>query len=358
MKAELWHKKFTWDGVSFDSEQGIKDFVADNYAELTDFIDEWFGEAGEIHMKTSGSTGKPKDIVLHREHMINSARATSTYFELESGSRALLCLPLGYIAGRMMLVRSMVMGWQLDVISPSATPKIPKNRAYDFSAMVPLQLYNSYQRLNQIKVLIVGGGAVSESFFDQIAGLDTKLYATYGMTETITHIAVGPLNIAAGQEEKELIFTALPGVHLSTDERKCLKIDAPHICDNELITNDIVDLLTTDSFKWIARYDHVINSGGVKLIPEIIESKYKNLIDTDFFVFGLPDQTLGERLVLIIESEESKTLLSKLHQLHDEIDNSVPKYEIPKEIFFTNTFIRTKTGKVNRSLTVKNMLHI
>ena len=357
MKTRLWHKDFKWDGHSFSKDNDIIDFVADHYPELTKFINEWFSDAGQIHMKTSGSTGKPKTIILRREHMINSAEATAAYFNLEAGSKALLCLPLGFIAGRMMLVRSMIMGWNLDVISPSATPEIPKNKCYDFSAMVPLQLYNSYQQLKKIKVLIVGVGDVSESFFDKMAELETNIYDTYGMTETITHIALGPLNKAAGQHQNELIFTALPGVYLSTDDRKCLKINAPRICDNELVTNDIVELLTIDSFKWLARYDHVINSGGVKLIPEFIESKYKNLMDADFFVFGLPDKTLGERLVLIIEGRQSKTLMSKLHKFHDGLDHSVPRYKIPKEILFTETFTRTKTGKVNRSLTVKNMLN-
>ena len=353
MKVKLWHKDFSWDGNSFTSDQDIIDFVADRYHELSIFIDEWFGDSGQIHMKTSGSTGKPKTIVLSREHMVNSARATAAFFNLEAGSKALLCLPLGFIAGRMMLVRSMVMGWHLDSIEPSSTSDIPQNRSYHFSAMVPLQLYNSLDHLDHIKTLIVGGGEVPSSLRERIQNLTTKIYATYGMTETITHIALSPLNKSAGKRISEMIYTALPGVDLSIDNRQCLVINAPHIGAEEIVTNDIVELITNDSFKWLARYDHVINSGGVKLIPELIESRYKNLIDREFFVYGVPDKRLGEKLVLVIEGLERASILEKIQELQQQLGDAVPKYEIPKEILFIKKFVRTETGKINRSQSAK-----
>ena len=353
MKAKYWHKDFSWDGNSFSTDQDIIDFVTDHYPELSVFINEWFGDSGQIHMKTSGSTGKPKTILLSREHMINSARATAAFFNLEAGSKALLCLSLGFIAGRMMLVRAMVMGWHLDSIEPSSTPDIPQNRSYDFSAMVPLQLHNSLDNLDHLKTLIVGGAEVPSLLSEKIQNLTTKIYATYGMTETITHVALSPLSKSAGKRGSETIFRALPGVHLSTDNRQCLLINAPHICSEELVTNDIVDLRSDASFKWLARYDHVINSGGIKLIPELIEARYKNLIDRAFFVYGVPDQRLGERLVLVIEGEERNQILNKINEFQQQLNDAVPKYEIPKEILFVKNFVRTETGKINRSKSVK-----
>lgn len=327
--------------------------MADRYPELSIFINEWFSESGQIQMKTSGSTGKPKTITLSREHMINSARATAAYFNLEAGSRALLCLPLGFIAGRMMLVRSMVMGWHLDLIESSSAPKIPKHRTYDISAMVPLQLYNAVGELENMDTLIVGGGQVSDNILNKISDLSTKIYATYGMTETISHIALSPLNKAAGSHGNEMIYTALPGVILSTDKRQCLLISAPHICPEEVVTNDIVDLITEDSFKWLARYDHVVNSGGIKLIPERIETRYKDLIGHDYFVCGVPDKRLGERLVLVIEGMETTALMEKIVEAHKNWSPAVPAYEIPKQVLFIKSFVRTTTGKINRFQTVK-----
>ena len=144
MKARLWHRDFIWDGRSFDSQNDIERFVNEYYPELQLFFKEWFGETGQIEMKTSGSTGVLKLIKLKRDHMVNSALATADFFKLSSGTKALNCLPLSYIAGRMMLVRSMVLGWHLDIIEPTSNPDIPVNSNYDFTAMVPLQLFNSY----------------------------------------------------------------------------------------------------------------------------------------------------------------------------------------------------------------------
>lgn len=355
MKTKLWHKKFTWDGHSFTTDQDIIDFVADHYPELTMFINEWFGDSGQIHMKTSGSTGKPKTIVLSREHMINSARATAAYFDLKEGSRALLCLPLGFIAGRMMLVRSMVMGWYLDIIESTSKPIIPKQIQYDFSAMVPLQLYNSCDQLENIKSLIVGGGEVSETILNKISSLGTKIYATYGMTETITHIALSPLNKSAGKRGSEIIFTALPKVQLSTDDRQCLRINAPHIGAEELVTNDIVELIADDSFKWLARYDHVINSGGIKLIPELIEKKLQGLIEPSFFISALDDEVLGKRMIMIVEQEEITDLLTMLRKFQENNTAVLSRIEIPKEVYFLKSFLYTDTGKIQRELT-KNLV--
>ena len=355
MKAKLWHKDFNWDGNSFSTDQNLIDFIEKNYPELAEFIKEWFSDSGKILMKTSGSTGRPKSIALSREHMINSARATATFFNLKAGSKALLCLPLGFIAGRMMLVRSMVMGWQLDVIDSSSKPMIPKEKIYDFSAMVPLQLHNSLDQLKNIKTLIVGGGEVSEAILNKIGSLETKIFATYGMTETITHIALSPINKAAERMGSETIFKALPDVNLSKDGRQCLVIKAPQVSSEIVVTNDIIDLRSEDSFKWLGRYDHVINSGGVKLIPELIESRYKNLIEHDYFVYGIDDEQLGEKLVLVIEGNETALILQKIHEFHKKLSDDVSKYEIPKEIFFIKTFERTKTGKINRSESMKSI---
>ncbi len=358
MKAEYWHKDFKWNGRSFSSHAEIIDFVDENFPELNSFIHEWFGKNGEISMKTSGSTGKPKTITLKRVHMVNSAKATAAYFSLSNKSRVLLCLPLGYIAGRMMLVRAMVNGWELDVISPNSSPDIPKKIIYDFSAMIPLQVYKSLDQLENIHILIVGGGEISTTLSKKTDHLKTKIFATYGMTETITHVALSPVNKAAGRNNEEMIFTALPGIHFSTDERGCLMITAPNISTSEVVTNDSVNLISNNSFRWLGRYDHVINSGGLKLLPELIEAKYKDLIDTDFFAFGMPDKVLGQKLVLLVEGKERSTLYKKILDFQKQHSQVVSKYEVPKKVMFVKNFIKTETGKVNRKRTIATLVNV
>ncbi len=354
MNTKFLHKDFLWNGNSFESANDLIDFVNSANPELSDFMRQWFGKEGLIHIKTSGSTGSPKIIALRREHMIHSAEATARYFNLSNKSRALLCLPLNYIAGRMMLVRAMVLGWDLDVIEPSSQPDIPLNKRYDFSAMVPLQLHRSLANISAIGALIVGGGMVSDLLKGKLQGMRTKIYETYGMTETITHVAVRPLNKAAGQSATDSCFLALPDVCFSIDQRNCLIIDASKVCEELIVTNDVVDLHSKTSFRWLARYDHVINSGGLKLFPELIEKKIASLIDRPFFITGIQDEALGEKLVLMVEGKEQEGLMDVIKGFQNKYPDKISSKEIPRDIYFVPNFQRTASNKLNRIETFKS----
>ena len=353
MNDKSLHKEFKWNGNSFTNQGSLFHFVDRDFPEISNFIREWFDDDRLIHCMTSGSTGKPKLIGLERQHMINSAQATGHFFNLGAGSKALLCLPMEFIAGKMMLVRAMVLGWHLDSIDPNSRPEIPKDTHYDFSAMVPLQLSNSLNKLDTIRILIVGGGETSPNLRSKLTNLRAKIYATYGMTETITHVALMPLNKPAGLSEKNMSFTGLPGISFSTDFRQCLCIQAPGISDKEIVTNDIVELISDHQFNWLGRYDNIINSGGVKLIPEAIEKKFKTLIQERFFLAAVPDQVLGEKLILIVEGEQENELLESLQDFQTHHSHEISRYEIPKQVYFTKAFIQTDTGKIKRKATIK-----
>ena len=317
--------------------------------DIGDFLLDWLDDEPHIIVSTSGSTGKPKQIKLCKKHMINSAKATGNFFKLPAGSSALLCLSANYIAGKMMLVRAMVLGWKLDTVAPKSNPLDNVFKQYDFAAMVPMQLDNSISRLHLLKKLIVGGGAVQGYLIALIQGVKTKVYETYGMTETVSHIAVRRLN-SKKKPISECYFKALPQVVLSTDARNCLIIKAPLVTDEVLVTNDIVELVTYKRFIWKGRYDNVINSGGIKLFPEQIEKKIELVIRQRFFITSVPDKKLGDKLVLIIENItkaiSKEVYFEKLSKIKE-----LSLYEIPKEIFFLEQFIETKTNKIHREKT-------
>ncbi len=322
---------------------------------IGDFLIDWGTDHSEVVVQTSGSTGTPKNIALKKEHMMNSAEATGQYFGLVDGDAALLCLPCSGIAGKMMLVRAMVLGLELDYVNPSSTPLAVSNKTYDFSAMVPLQVEKSLEQLSQIDALIIGGAPVSSGLRQKLQSVSTRSYETYGMTETITHVAVKPISNSKSKDPKiqETIFTALPNISFSQDSRGCLVIDAPKILDDKITTNDIVELINTTQFSWLGRYDSIINSGGIKLIPEHIEQKLTPIISSRFFVAGIPDKTLGQKLVLVIEAgpHDRPKLLEQIKSI-----DGLNKFEVPKEIFFLPTFIETANGKVQRTSTMKVFL--
>lgn len=318
----------------------------DYQKEIGDFLLDWLDDEPFILVNTSGSTGVPKTIKVRKEHMINSAKATGKFFKTPISSSALLCLSAGYIAGKMMLVRAMVLGWKLDVVVPKSNPLDEVYKQYDFCAMVPMQLDNSINRLHLVKKLLIGGGAISEHLIALVQGVDTKIYETYGMTETVSHIAARRVN-SKKKPISECFFKTLPQVVISTDDRNCLVIKAPLLCDDMLTTNDIVDLITYKKFVWKGRFDNVINSGGIKLFPEQIEKKLQLAIRQRFFVSSIPDEILGNRLILIIENI-TKTISAEAYLNKIALVKDIGKYEIPKEVYFLNQFIETATGKVHR----------
>jgi O-succinylbenzoic acid--CoA ligase len=265
--------------------------------------------------------------------MVQSAIATGDFFDLRPGDRVLHCLPTNFIAGKMMFVRSFILGLDMDFVAPSSHPLDHNDEKYDFSAMVPLQAKNSINKLTNIKKLIVGGVKIHKSLEQELIKLPTEIYETYGMTETITHIAAKKVGAEA--------FTTLPNVTVSVNENQCLEIIAKNISNEKIVTNDLVKLISDNQFVWLGRFDNVINSGGIKLIPEQIEDKLSTLIPRRYFIDGEPDDVLGAKVVLYVEGEPMK--------IDESTFDVLDKYEKPKEIVFIPKFKETATGKIMRN---------
>lgn len=299
------------------------------------FLLEWLNTESFVFVQTSGSTGKPKQILLEKSAMIASAKATGTFFSLQPTTSALLCLSADYIAGKMMLVRAMTLGLHLDVVEPNSAPL--ESKKYNFVAMVPLQVANSLDKLHLVSTLLIGGTKVSFQLAESILKTNCRAYESYGMTETISHIAIKSIG------EKE--FTVLPNVTISIDNRNCLVIEALELTTDKIITNDIVEILNPTQFILKGRIDNVINSGGVKIFPEEIEDKLAKYITARFFISSKPDEKLGEKVILVIEG--------KSFEVDTIIFSNLSKYQIPKEIVFIDEFVETETNKINRKKTLE-----
>ena len=310
------------------------------------FIKEWLQGSEKFKLQTSGSTGTPKEITLTRNQLKQSAERTLRTLNLNQNDTALVCLDTKYIAGKMMLVRALEANTKIVVTEPAANPLQNIESSITFTALVPLQLQeilkhsDSVQKLNDMKAVIIGGAAVSASLQKEITKLKCAVYATYGMTETVSHIALQRLN---GPDATDF-FTVLPGIKITRDQRGCLIIEMPEFFQ-PIVTNDLVDVIAPNQFRWLGRFDNVINSGGFKISPEEVEKEIEGLLPhRSFFVTSILDERLGEKLVLILEGARGNIDLSGL-QLHP--------YEIPKDVILLPEFIRTETGKINREKTLR-----
>ena len=340
------HSDFCLNGVSYD-----RDHLLSHAHELSDanqwylnelgrFLLDWFSDQPDILLQTSGSTGEPKQILASKTMLLASAMTTVKAFNLQPTEQALLCLPVRYIAGKMMLIRALLAGLWIDVIEPTTMVKVFKT--YDFTAMTPHQLRNSLDHTEQFKQIIVGGAPVDDSLRSALKGHTSMIYSSYGMTETYSHVALQ--NLSAG----ETYYTAVDHVRFSM-HGDALVIHAPHIGIEKLITRDCVDLKSSTQFLWKGRSDNVINSGGIKLHPEQIEKALSSIISVPFFVFGKPDKRLGQSLSIVFEGHipnEIETMVLNL--------DTLSKYEKPKDYFVLSQFVRTN-GKILRNQTIQTI---
>jgi O-succinylbenzoic acid--CoA ligase len=319
-------------------------------AETAAFLREWFDGGEYVTGRTSGSTGAPKTVALPKRDMLASAALTNGYFGVTSRSVLLLCLSPAYIAGKMMIVRAIAAGARLLAVAPGSNPLAAIDCPVDFAAMTPLQVATSLsfpgsaQRLAQVGQLIIGGAAVPPPLEERLHSLPAACYATYGMTETMSHVALRRLNGSGATP----FYTALGSVRFDADDRDCLLIDAPHLQQQRFVTNDVVQLCSPVRFRWLGRFDNIINSGGIKLSPENIEAKLAHLLSKRFFIAGEPDMRLGQRVALVIEDRawgkrEQEALIARIRQ-------HLPPYECPKCIRFVPSFRETPSGKIIRAV--------
>jgi len=324
-------------------ENSSEDYLRD----ICKILIQWSDDSDSMRLTTSGSTSTPKKITLPKLSMKTSALRTQDYFGYKSNDVALLCLPVKYIGGMMMLLRSLVSQLNLYIVKPSLNPLDQIDSKVNFAPMTPAQLSvsleKSYPKIENIDKILLGGGPVNTELRNQISKLKPKVYHSFGMTETISHIAIRELN----HQTKADSFHALKGVQLSVDDHSCLKINADYLNDTT-VTNDVVELISSDQFRWIGRRDNVIISGGIKLYPEMIEHKLSNVISEEFFITAIDDDLLGQKVCLIMETDETIDLESLL----DNISKHIDKYEIPKIVYSVAQFDRTETGKIIRNTTL------
>ena len=352
---------------------------------LEDFFSEWNNDSDRVLVHTSGSTGKPKPMMVEKKRMLNSARITCDFLGLKPGDSALLCMSLDYIAGKMVVVRSIERHLHLISVSPSGHPLKnidlkdvngkDVNGEITFAAMVPMQVYNTLQvpeereRLTHIRHLIIGGGAIDASLEKELQALpgNIAIWSTYGMTETLSHIALRRIN---GAEASEW-YQPFDSVKISQTDEGCLVMDAPLVCAETLVTNDIVEIepyiynkeekhdkVEKLRFRIKGRKDNVICSGGIKIQIEEVEALLKLHLEKPFMIAKKKDEKFGEIAVLLTEDEDLKKVEATIRRLlsgksddsNKSSESANHKYWIPREYLHVDHLPLTETGKPKRSI--------
>lgn len=316
------------------------DDSSDSLEEVNAFISAWNNDSQTITQKTSGSTGMPKSIEIPKQKMKASARMTGEFLGLTNCNTSLICMSVNYIGGKMMVVRSLLYGLELYVTKVTKNPLKSIDFSIDFAAMVPLQveaiLNENPEKLDLIKYLIIGGAPVSDRLIQRLSSYSCQAYATFGMTETVSHIALRNL------DRLDNPYRAIGNTKFTTEGNQLI-ISSEELEINHLKTTDIVELKDDKSFYWKGRADFVINSGGVKIHPEEVERKISAVLHSqDFIVSQLPDESLGNKVVFIGENQLNTPDLKEV------LKKVLSKYERPKAYFFLSSLKKTASGKVDR----------
>ncbi len=314
--------------------------------EVIDFLKIWYDKNEYIVVQTSGSTGVPKKIKLQKTFLAASAKRTLRFFQLRRDDRVLLCLPVEFIAGKLMILRALIGGLDLYCVRPSDDFSflLDDKKGFSFVAMVVNQVQKLLpiaESFTKIETLLIGGSALPHSLETALQDVPSACFVSYGMTETATHIALRRVNGSAASP----LYSVLDGITLSLTEDGRLVIDMEGLQES-LITNDLAEIIEGErAFSILGRADNIIISGGIKYIPEEIEKKLEMAISQPFFISSVADEILGRKIVLAVEAEENDNLRQELTAV---LQGSLSRYERPKEIIFMEEFLRTETGKMKR----------
>ena len=343
-KTIIIHPGFKLHGHSYNKSSLIKHcekslFI---YNDVYSFILEWLNDDLNIKVQSSGSTGPPKVFLAKKKAMVQSAINTGKFFKLKAKDRALLCLPISFIAGKMMVVRALVLGLDLFIQKSDDNPIKGSSKNFEFVAMTPYQLEKSIPHIHKINCLIIGGSPTRSALQKQLFNNSLGVFETYGMSETLSHVAVK--NLSKGEKE----FTAIPGVSFKS-RQGCLEINAPYLSENTILTKDKIELISDTKFIWIGRNDFIINSGGIKIFPEKIEKILSLYYLENFAICGVPDKILGEKSVLVFEGKIPSDAANAFQKLKP--------FEKPKKIYCLKQFDRIN-GKIDRLKLKKNLLKL
>ena len=321
-------------------------------------ICKWWCETNKpLEISTSGSTGHPKNILFERTAIKGSIDLTAQAFGLREGMTALLAIDPSFVGGKMMIIRCIEIGMKVICFAPVSNPMLFLNQRVDFAPLVPLQVNTIIQhpdtadKIGLLKIILIGGAPLSPVLRSKIEQIHSNTYLGFGMTETLSHIALQ--KIETGQN----YFKTLPGISIGTDERGCLFIEATHLGKIRIQSNDLVEIKNDNQFHWIGRYDRVINSGGIKLFPEVMEEKAGVVIETlnninGFYFCPLEDHRLGQKVVLVLTGSK-KPEVDDLKNMLELLKAQLERYEFPKAIYWSNETIKNQGGKLDRKKTLE-----
>jgi O-succinylbenzoic acid--CoA ligase len=307
-----------------------------------------------IQIQSSGSTGAPKQFTFSYEQATASAQTSNDFFKVTKDSHFLLCLDIRFVASKMMIYRAFVAGAKLTVVKPSLHfYEDIGDQKFQFLSLTPIHLHhileNKPQVLCQFKTILLGGARITSNLNTKIEELNTtaRFFESFGMSETLSHFAVRNIS------EHEIGFRMLSGFQFHTNSDNQLIIAHSTILPNPIVSNDIVEQINENRFRFVGRRDFIINSSGIKINPEVEEDQLLPFFRQPFILASEPNDKLGEQLILILKSSEGQTKNEIMKILKS---STIDRILIPKEIYLCPSWPLTDSLKPKRREIFENRI--
>ncbi|BAU94854.1 O-succinylbenzoic acid--CoA ligase [Corynebacterium suranareeae] len=305
-------------------------------------------------MATSGSTGTPKGAQLTPLNLVSSADATHQF--LGGEGQWLLAMPAHHIAGMQVLIRSLIAGVEPlaidlstgfhidDFATAAAELKNTGDRIY--TSLTPMQLLKAMNSLPGIEALklfdaiLVGGAALSKQALTSAKKLGISIVTTYGSSETSGGCIYGGKPIPSAKVRLRNDRIELGGPMIAQGYRNAP--NHPDFANEGWFTTSDAGELRDGILSVTGRVDAIIDSGGLKLHPEVLERAIADIKGvTAACVVGIPDPRLGQAIVAVYSGSISPS------EVIEGLDD-LPRWQLPKRLKHLETLPSIGPGKADR----------
>ncbi|WP_218713091.1 AMP-binding protein [Arthrobacter sp. BF1] len=315
---------------------------------------------------TSGSTGTPKRTMLSVESL--AASSVGTAMALSGEGQWLLALPMNYVAGLQVLVRSLFAGtrpWAMD-LSGGFTPEAFTEAALEltdkmrFTSLVPTQLSRLLTNpsaetltvLRRFNAILLGGGPLNPVLLEAARGAGLNVITTYGMSETCggcvydgvplegVRLAIRDGRVWLGGD---MVATGYLGDAALTSASFTEEMD-----DGEMVrwyeSGDLGDLDGEGRLRVLGRADDVIITGGLKVSPGAVTDGLHRVQGVrEAIVLPVPSEEWGQQVAaMLVASCTEAELLAAAGAL-------LEPHLVPKTVVFVSELPLLPNGKPDRS---------
>ena len=300
---------------------------------------------------TSGTTSNPKPVELSFQAMSSSANSLYRAADLDDSARWLCCLPPYYIAGLAVIARSWIKEVPVSFHNTFDLEKVSNeinSNSVDAISLIPnqlKQLLDANVDLSKLQTILVGGSSVDFNLQNTVLNLGLNVHFTYGLTETFGGICLD--HKLFDNTEAEIVNGQiyLRSGSMMSGYRHDQRLTFHKLTHDGWFATGDLGTYENNILNVTGRIDDLINSGGIKIEPLLIEKAMQSIGYNQAIVVATPHNKLGQCLTVVFNN---KSDISGIKKIRDELRPLLPSTHLPIRIAISNKFDGNTSAKINR----------